>query len=124
MQENVFADALDPSSGIEQHDWRAALSKDYRTPAQKMPFRHAVAHRLRRVYLPVLIGLLVIWLFHIFVYGEAGSPVTNAAIEDVSGGVVISGVGLLYLGVIAAALLPDLKTESEGDNLGELDARR
>ncbi len=124
MQENVFADALDPSGGTEQTDWREQLSRDYRNPAHKMPFRHAVAHRLRRVYLPVLLGLLVIWLFHISVYGEAGSPVDNAAIEAVPGVVVIAAVGLSYLGIVAVAFLPDLKEESEGDSLADLDARR
>jgi len=124
MQENVFADALDPHSGVEQVDWRQQLSRDYRRPAQKMPFHHAVAHRLRRVYLPVLLGLLVIWLFHISVYGESGSPVDNAAIESVPGAIVLAAVGLSSLAVLAVAFLPDLKEESEGDSLGELDARR
>jgi len=124
MQENVFADALDPSGGTEQTDWRAQLSRDYRNPAEKMPFLHAVAHRLRRVYLPVLVGLLAIWLFHLLVYGDTGSPVDNAAIEGVPGAVVIAAVGLSYLGIIAVAFQPNLKTESEGDRLAELDARR
>ncbi|WP_253738841.1 DUF2270 domain-containing protein [Halohasta salina] len=124
MQENVFADALDPSGGTEQTDWREQLSRDYRNPTQKMPFRDAVSHRLRRVYLPVLVGLLVIWVFHLLVYGATGSPVDNAAVEAVPGAVVLAVVGLSYLGIVAAALLPDLKTESEGDQLAELDARR
>ncbi|MFW6320636.1 MAG: DUF2270 domain-containing protein [Halohasta sp.] len=124
MQQNVFADALDPEAGIEQVDWRAQLSRDYREPTAKIPFRRAVAHRLRRVYLPVLVGLLVIWLFHLSVYGDAESWITNAAIGAVPGSVVIVGVGLAYVGILAVALTPDLREEPSGDDLGALDERR
>ena len=36
------------------------MSRDYRDPGRKVPLRDAVAHRLRRVYLPLLGGLLVV----------------------------------------------------------------
>jgi hypothetical protein len=35
-----------------------------------------------------LLGLLIIWLFHISVYGDTESPVDNAAIESVPGAIV------------------------------------
>nr|WP_321167630.1 DUF2270 domain-containing protein [Halalkalirubrum salinum] len=31
IQENLFANALNPSQGTESHDWRAELSRDYNT---------------------------------------------------------------------------------------------
>jgi len=51
IQENLLANALDPSQGIESHDWRAELSRDYRRPTLKVSLYEALANRLRRVYL-------------------------------------------------------------------------
>jgi uncharacterized membrane protein len=45
LQENLFANALDPSRGVEQRDWRAVLSKDYRDPDVKTPYVEALARR-------------------------------------------------------------------------------
>ncbi|ATW88602.1 hypothetical protein halTADL_1849 [Halohasta litchfieldiae] len=72
----------------------------------------------------LLLGLLVSWLVHISVYGEAGSTVANAAIESVPGAIVIAVVGLSSPGILPVAVLPNLEAESEGGSLGELDARR
>lgn len=76
---------VDPSAGVEQHDWRERPSEDYRRPAQKVSFRAAVARRLRRVYLPLLAGLAVVWLFHLLAPGDANGVVANAAIQNGSG---------------------------------------
>lgn len=124
LQENLFANALDPTAGVEQDDWRKQLSEDYRRPAEKMSYVHAVAHRLRRVYLPILIGLLAIWLFHLSAYGDAGSWVADAAIQNVPGYLVLGVVGLSYAGTIALALIPHLNEEPGDGNLGDLEARR
>jgi len=43
IQENLLANALDPSQGIESHDWRAELSRDYRRPTLKVSLYEALA---------------------------------------------------------------------------------
>ena len=111
MQENLFANALNPSQSIEQRDWRRQLSEDYRKPMVKMPLRQALAHRLRRVYLPLLSGLLLIWLFRLS--GANESLLHAAAMSSSPGWVVLSVViaGYCFLFVIAlwptAARSPD-----------------
>ncbi|MFC6725821.1 DUF2270 domain-containing protein, partial [Halobium palmae] len=79
LQRNVFAYALDPSQGIEDPDWRARLSRDYREPRTKISYEEAIAHRLRRVYLPLFTVLLAAWLVRVLVTPEAGTPLTDAA---------------------------------------------
>lgn len=37
LQENLFANALDPSQGVEHDAWRAQLSRDYRDPEPRLP---------------------------------------------------------------------------------------
>lgn len=58
LQENVFALALDPGRTLDRDEWRERLAEDYRDPVPKISTEEAFAHRLRRVYLPLL-GVLV-----------------------------------------------------------------
>jgi len=50
FQQNLLADALDPSEGLEHEDWRSKLSQDYRRPTLKVSTWEATANRLRRIY--------------------------------------------------------------------------
>jgi uncharacterized membrane protein len=104
LQENVFAYALDPSQGIEDDEWRRKLSRDYRTPTTKISYEEAIAHRLRRVYLPLFTVLVAAWLFRVSVMAT-GWP-ESAAIGMLPG-TVVSGVILLgYLGLVWVTFRP------------------
>jgi len=122
MQENLFANALDPSQGVEQRDWRRQLSEDYRRPTVKLSLMQALAHRLRRVYLPLLCGLLLVWLIRLT--GADASMVQAAAVSGVPGWAVFVAVGLLYVGLFAVAFWPGqtdiAETSTEADR-GDLD---
>ncbi|WP_122091272.1 DUF2270 domain-containing protein [Halalkalicoccus subterraneus] len=65
----------------------------------------AIAHRLRRVYLPLLAVLLAVWLVHITAF-DAGAWTASAAVGILPGVVVIAVVGLFYLGAVIAAVRP------------------
>jgi uncharacterized membrane protein len=122
MQENLFANALDPSDGVEQRDWRAQLSEDYRNPRPKIPLRTALAHRLRRVYLPLLCGLLLVWLFRLS--GSDGPMVQAASVSGTPGWAVVTAIAAAYVCFFALAFLPDVEAETEttgSDDRGELD---
>lgn len=121
LQENLFANALDPAEGIEQRDWRRQLSEDYRNPGVKMSLRSALAHRLRRVYLPLLVGLLLVWLFRL---NGADEPLLQAAsVSNAPGWIVIGVVAVGYVLLFCLALWPDrdvAETRDEVDR-GDLD---
>ncbi len=122
MQENLFANALDPSEGVEQRDWRRQLSDDYRTPTVKVPLRTALAHRLRRVYLLLLFGLLVVWLLRL--NGADESFVQAAATSNAPGWIVLSVVVVGYLSLVVIAFWPGTTAVSElddGVDRGDLD---
>lgn len=105
MQENLFANALDPSQGVEQRNWREQLSADYRRPEMKMPLKNALAHRLRRVYLPLLCGLLLVWLLRL---SGSGEPIVRAAsVSGTPGWIVVGVVAVLYVCLFAVALWPN-----------------
>ncbi len=119
LQENLFANALDPTAGVEDRDWRRQLSDDYRTPHATMPLRQALSHRLRRVYLPLLVGLLLVWLFRLS--GESGSIFEAAALADTPGWLVITVVLLGYLCLIVLTVQPDIAVEAETRHTDESD---
>ncbi|QIO24912.1 DUF2270 domain-containing protein [Haloarcula sp. JP-L23] len=106
FQQNLLADALDPSVGVEHEDWRSKLSRDYRTPTLKVSTWEATANRLRRIYLPLLAVLLVAWLFRITAFAPNESPLTTATIAVVPGILVVAAIALYYIAAIIIALWP------------------
>jgi uncharacterized membrane protein len=97
LQENVFAYALDRSQGLADPAWREKLSRDYHRPTMKLSFEEAVAHRLRRVYLPLFFLLLSAWLVRITAFSSRSWP-ESAAIGRIHGmavSVTVAGAMLL-----------------------------
>jgi uncharacterized membrane protein len=119
LQENVWAYGLDPSVGVVDPEWREKLSEDYRTPTVKISAEEAIAHRLRRVYLPMFGILLAAWVVRI----TAFSPdpwLASAAIGNIPGLVVVAAVVLFYLGSLTLACWPrtwHAKGELRSENL-------
>ncbi|EMA45398.1 DUF2270 domain-containing protein [Halococcus saccharolyticus] len=105
LQENLFANTLDPSQGVEHRNWRRELSEDYRNPTIKTPYTEALARRLRRIYLPFLLLMLAAWLFKLTAFSTR--PVIEAArVGSVPGFVVFGIVGTFYAIVVAIAFWP------------------
>ncbi|MFB6252053.1 MAG: DUF2270 domain-containing protein [Halobellus sp.] len=105
LQENVWAYGLDPDGGIGDEDWRSELGNDYRVPTLKISADEAIAHRLRRVYLPLSCVLLAAW----FVRITAFSPerwLETASIGMVPGVVVVGGVAGVYVAAAVVAFRP------------------
>lgn len=105
LQKNVFAYGLDPSQGLDDPEWRAKLSRDYRQPRLKITMEEAVAHRLRRVYLPLLIIILGAWVVRITPFATEPWP-ASAAIGQVPGILVTVIVILSYGVILFVALRP------------------
>ena len=106
LQRNVFAYSLDPSQGIEDPDWRPQLSRDYRVPRTKISYEEAIAHWLRRVYLPQVTVLLIAWTFRIhFISGMQDWP-GSAAIGMIPGWIVTAIVGGFYLLLVGITFRP------------------
>jgi uncharacterized membrane protein len=102
LQKNVFAHGLDPSRDLPNPQWREVLSEDYRTPTVRISIEESLAHRLRRVYIP-LYGLLgVAWIIHITGFVMESWP-QSATIAGIPGVVVTALVAVFYLviGVVA-----------------------
>jgi uncharacterized membrane protein len=96
LEENVFANALDPE-GVKQTNWRKLLSEDLREPTLKTPPAEAVARRLRRVYFPLLSILGSAWIIRLTVFAPTPTGIVRtAAVGGVPGEVILLTVGLVY----------------------------
>ncbi|MFC6720778.1 DUF2270 domain-containing protein [Halobacteriaceae bacterium SHR40] len=106
LQENLFANALDPSEGVESHDWRVQLGRDYRRPTLKVSFAEAIANRLKRVYLALLGVLLVAWIFRISAFVSRQDWLATARIGRIPGIAVVAVVGVFYVVLLSIAFWP------------------
>ncbi len=105
MQENVFSYALDKSLGLKDPDWAEKLGSDYREPAMKLTLEEAIAHRLRRVYLPLFMVLLLAWVVRITAFADE-SWIDAAAVGRVPGYLIMGLVAISYTGLIVIAYRP------------------
>ena len=123
LEENVFANALEPN-GAQQENWRHLLSDDLREPTLKTPVAEAVSRRLRRVYFPLLAVLTGAWVVRITVFAPPGtSVVETAAVGGVPGEFVLALVSVFALAVLALTLWPrsrqakgTLRTQADTDD--------
>lgn len=104
LQRNVFAVGLDPDR-TPRTDWRERLAADYREPALKITAEEAVAHRLRRIYLPLFAVLNGAWLLRVTAFGADPWP-ASAAVGMVPGAAVTGLVVLAFGGALVVALRP------------------
>lgn len=101
LQRNVWAPGLDPDRDPADAEWRRDLADDYDTPTVKITMEEALAHRLRRIYLPLFAVLLSAWVIRISAFGVEQWP-ASAAIGVVPGEIVsaaVAGYMLLLVGV-------------------------
>ena len=99
LEENVFANALDPE-GVEHSNWRELLSEDLREPAVKTPAVEAISRRLRRVYTPLLSVLIGAWVVRLTVFTPSGDGISaTASVGAIPGWIVLALVGSFYAGV-------------------------
>jgi uncharacterized membrane protein len=113
IEENVFADALDPA-GAEPTDWRARLGSDLRRPSVKITLVEALARRLRRIYLALMTSLLVAWVVRVALLADGPSAwVATAGLGLVPGSVVVGLVAVYYVVLVSLAAWP-MEREAKG----------
>lgn len=105
VEENVVANALDPS-GVEHAHWREELGGDLRTPTFKVSVREALSRRVRRIYGLLFAVLGVAWLAKGTLFTPEASWVESMAVPGVSGVVVAGALAGFYVLVAAVALWP------------------
>lgn len=105
LEENVFANALDPE-GVVQSNWRELLSEDFREPTIKTSAYEAVSRRLRRVYFPLISVLVGAWIVRLTVFGSSTGVVGAATVGAIAGEIVLLSVGVFYSIVLLLTFWP------------------
>lgn len=104
IQQEVWAPGLDPDREPDP-EWRRRLADDYDDPALKISGEEAIAHRLRRVYLPLFAILNGAWAVRVGVFGTEPWP-ASAAIGPVSGLGVTVAVVVAFAAAVVVAIRP------------------
>ncbi|MEZ3145323.1 DUF2270 domain-containing protein [Halobaculum sp. MBLA0143] len=104
LQRNVFAPGLDPDCEPSE-GWRERLSAAYASPEPAVTAEEAVAHRLRRMYLPLVFVVLGAWVIRVTAFVAEPWP-ASAAVGDASGVVVTAVVAGYALVAVVVALRP------------------
>ena len=118
LQQNVFAKGLDPSVELSNPNWRTELASDYRQPTLKITTEEAIAHRLRRIYLPLFGLLLVAAVSQQFdVLGTLLVQVFRQVLLVLGlGAVTHPVVGLVEVLVVAHGHTPQRRDATDSDN--------
>jgi len=118
VQQNVWAVGLDPDRDLRDEDWRRRLADDYDEPTVKITTEEALAHRLRRVYLPLSAVLALAWTLRVTAFGPLAWP-ASARIGPVPGVAVTAAVATAVSVAVVVAVRPrnwrasdELRTES------------
>jgi uncharacterized membrane protein len=104
LQQEVWAVGLDGSEPTDSA-WRSRLADDYREPTVKITAEEALAHRLRRIYLPLLAILNAAWVVRVTAFGSAQWP-QSASIGMLPGVAVTIAVGGALLCAVVLAFRP------------------
>lgn len=113
MEENVFANALEPV-GVEHSRWREELSDDLRHPTFKVTAREALSRRVQRIYGLLFAVLGVAWVAKVTLFTPEMQWAAAAALPGVPGTVVAALLVVFYLCVAVVAKWPGAR-EAKGE---------
>lgn len=121
VQENVFANALEPV-GAEHPNWREELSDDLRYPTFKVSALEALSRRIRRVYGLLFAVLALTWVLKVTLFTPEATWTEAAEIYGVPGPAVAALLAAFLVGVGIVAVLPArrrAKGEIHGEEAGD-----
>jgi uncharacterized membrane protein len=103
LQKELFAEMYAPRDA--DSGWQTELGEALREPSYNIPYRQAVAHRLRRVYLPLLVVVLVAWIARTTVFVSNVPWEESTSIPGIPGPIVVVSIGLFYFVLLGIAIL-------------------
>ncbi len=93
LETDYLSRTLDPDIEVTSREWLKLLAEDLRNPHFKIPYWHAVSHRLRRVYVWLFTLTVLLWFgklaMHPVPAGSFSEVVIRAEFLTISGVVVV-----------------------------------
>lgn len=121
VQENVFANALDPI-GAEHPRWREELGADLRYPTFKVSTFEALSRRVRRIYGLLFAVLGVAWAAKVTLFTPESRWTEAAELPGIPGVAVAVALAAFFVCVLAVAVWPQgrkAKGEIHGTESGD-----
>ena len=107
LLEECFFGPLLASGSCERGEWTELLAADLKSPRYRISFGEACRHRLRRVYLALLLMIGLSWVARITAFEPGPFRMSrDAAIGDVPGTGVAVAVAVLYLAAAVVSVFP------------------
>ncbi len=104
-------------------DWAETLAASLLRPKFPISLWEALGRRFRRNYFVILAGLILVWLFKLYIHPKEAlsweSFVERASIGPVSGEYVLAAVGAFVLGMVVLGVLTAALQEASGEVLPE-----
>ncbi|MDX2136681.1 MAG: DUF2270 domain-containing protein [Chloroflexota bacterium] len=117
LEQHYFAHLLAPDAQ-ESDGWRVQLADMLRNPRYPLTMLEAIERRLRRNYLWIFLLLWFVWLLKVAALPNAAPTLEafnqRAAIGGVSG-IVVAGMGVLFLLALAVIALVTPRTERNNE---------
>lgn len=107
LEENLFAAAFRSSDELWGGQWTRRLAEDLRQPTYKVSYIRALRHRLRRIYLALLLMLILSWVVRITSFSDGALDISrDAAIGAIPGTWVAGALGLLVVAALTLTAWP------------------
>ncbi len=125
LEENFFANLLDPDTSLPRSEWMKVLSQDLREPEFKVSFFTALSLRLRRIYLWIFTTIFFGWFMKLILHPtqieSVAETVKRARIGFIPGiAVTLFMIFFLALAILVALLgIYPVKEERGGQVLEE-----
>ncbi|WP_224448704.1 DUF2270 domain-containing protein [Haloprofundus salilacus] len=117
VQQNVFANALDPK-GVEHSEWREELGRDLRYPTFKVTMLEALSRRIRRIYGLLFVIVGITWVVKVTILTPEAAWFDDGALPGIPGTVVAAVLLVVYLCLAVVAFWPNAR-EAAGEIYGE-----
>lgn len=119
IEENFLVPILRRDLVSPRTRWGDLVAHDLDLPTFKLTFMQAVGVRLRRNYIWLYAVIFVAWLAKLNVHPTAaegmGEVLRRMAIGPVAGGVVLTGIGLFWLGVLGLIVRESRRRRHAGE---------
>ena len=102
LEENFFADLLDPQTSLPRKEWMAVLAQDLRVPRHKSTLTRSIAVRLRRIYLWIFLTVFFSWGLKLILHPTQAESVEVVLRRARIGGVPGPVIFALFCMVIAS----------------------
>jgi len=111
LEADFIARTIDPELSVTSREWMKALAEDLQYPHFKIPYWHAVANRLRRIYVYLFSITYLMWLGKLYMHPDPATDIsqiiTRAEFFTIPGNIILAFVtAFVFVSIVIAVKNP------------------